>query len=177
MPFLWLQSDPPEGTAGFCAQRVPETLPSPAHWWRDAWAPSHRPLPLSQNNRNGPSHAGKKELPVTHLPFSHVKNANTMHDMTHNFLRHQSFVGITRPDITPLLYCSLFLYSGLPRRLSSRRSACSVRDVGSISGSGRSPGGGHGNSLQYSRLENPMDRGSWRATVRGVAKSQTRLSN
>ena len=50
-----------------------------------------------------------------------------------------------------------------------------VSDTGSIPGSGRSPGGGHGNPLQYSCLENPMDRGAWRATVHGVAKSQTRL--
>ena len=48
-----------------------------------------------------------------------------------------------------------------------------VRDTSSIPGSGRSPGGGHGNPLQYSRLENSMDRGAWRATVYGVAKSQT----
>ena len=47
-----------------------------------------------------------------------------------------------------------------------------ARDVGSIPGSGRSPGGGHGNSLQYSCLENPMDRGAWRVTVHGVAQSQ-----
>ena len=44
-----------------------------------------------------------------------------------------------------------------------------------IPGSGRSPGGGHGNPLQYSCLENPMDRGAWRATVHGVTKSWTRL--
>ena len=50
-----------------------------------------------------------------------------------------------------------------------------LRDVGSIPGSGRSPGGGHGNPLQYSCLENPMDRGAWRATVHRVAKSQTQL--
>ena len=43
-------------------------------------------------------------------------------------------------------------------------------DVGSIPGSGRSPGGGHGNPLQCSCLENPMDRGVWRATVHGVAE-------
>ena len=48
-----------------------------------------------------------------------------------------------------------------------------IRDVGSISGSGRSPGGGHGNPLQYSCLEHPMDRGGWQATVHGVTKSQT----
>ena len=50
-----------------------------------------------------------------------------------------------------------------------------IRDVGLIPGSGRSPGGGHGNPLQYSRLENPMDRGAWRGMVHRVAKSQTQL--
>ena len=52
-----------------------------------------------------------------------------------------------------------------------------VRNAGSIPGSGRSPGGGHVNPLQYSCLENPMDRGAWRAVVHGIAKSQTWLSN
>ena len=47
-----------------------------------------------------------------------------------------------------------------------------TRDAGSIPGSGRPPGGGHGNPPQYSCLENPMDRGAWRATVCGVAKSR-----
>ena len=49
-------------------------------------------------------------------------------------------------------------------------------NAGSVSGFGRFPGGGNGNPFQYSCLENPMDRGAWRATVHGVAKSQTRLS-
>ena len=48
-----------------------------------------------------------------------------------------------------------------------------MRDEGSIPGSGRSPGGGNGNPLQYSHLENPMDRGAWQATVHRVAKSWT----
>ena len=52
-------------------------------------------------------------------------------------------------------------------------SAGDGRDVGVIPGSGRSPGGGHGNPLQYSRLENPMDRGAWGAIVHGVSKTQT----
>ena len=52
-----------------------------------------------------------------------------------------------------------------------------IRDVGTMPGSGRSPEGGYGNELQYSCLENPMDRRAWRATVHRVAKSRTRLSN
>ena len=50
-----------------------------------------------------------------------------------------------------------------------------IRDTGSVPGSGRSPGGGHGNPLHYSCLEDPMDRGVWRATVRRVSKSWTKL--
>ena len=49
------------------------------------------------------------------------------------------------------------------------------RDAGLIPGSGRSPGGRHGNPFQYSCLENPMDRGAWWATVHGATKSQTQL--
>ena len=50
-----------------------------------------------------------------------------------------------------------------------------VRDMGSIPGSGRSPGRGHGNPLQYSCLENPMNRGAWWTTVQRVTKSRTEL--
>ena len=50
-----------------------------------------------------------------------------------------------------------------------------IKDAGSISGSGKSPGGGHGNPLQYSCLENPMDRGAWQATVHRVTKNWTLL--
>ena len=50
-------------------------------------------------------------------------------------------------------------------------------DTGLIPGSGRSPGGGHGNPLHYSCLENPTDRGAWRATVHGASKSWTQLSD
>ena len=52
-------------------------------------------------------------------------------------------------------------------------SAYNAGDLSLIPGSGRSPGEGNGNSLQYSCLENPMDRGDWQATIHGVAKSRT----
>ena len=48
-----------------------------------------------------------------------------------------------------------------------------LRDAGSVPGLGRSPGGGHGNPVQYSCLENPMHRGAWQATVHRVAQSRT----
>ena len=66
---------------------------------------------------------------------------------------------------------------GLPGISDGRESTCSAGDVGSMHGSGRSPGGEHGNLLQYSCRENPMDRGAWWATVHRVAKSWTRLGN
>ena len=58
-----------------------------------------------------------------------------------------------------------------------KASTCNAGDLGSIPGSGRSPGEGNGNPLQYSCLENPMDGGAWWATVHWVAKSRTRLSD
>ena len=58
-----------------------------------------------------------------------------------------------------------------------KASACNAGDLGSILGSGRSPGEGNGTPLQYSRLENPMDGGAWWAAVHGVAQSGTRLSD
>ena len=66
---------------------------------------------------------------------------------------------------------------GFSRGSDSKESACNVGDPGLIPESGRSPEGGNGNLLQYSYLENPMDRGAWQATVYGVSKSQTRLKN
>ena len=70
-----------------------------------------------------------------------------------------------------LSYCFEF------RFLNGEESACSAGDLSSIPGSGRPPGEGNGNPLQYSCLENPMDREAWRATVHEVPKSQTRLSD
>ena len=65
---------------------------------------------------------------------------------------------------------------GFPCGSDGRESVCKAGDTSSIPGLGRSPGGGHGKPLQYSCLENPMDRGAWRATIHGVTKSRTQLS-
>ena len=62
---------------------------------------------------------------------------------------------------------------GFPGGSGGKESACNAGDLGLIPGLGRCPGGVHGNPLQYSCLENPMNREVWRATVHEVAKSQT----
>ena len=62
---------------------------------------------------------------------------------------------------------------GFPGGSDGKESACNAGDPASTSGLGRSPGEGNGNTLQFSCLENSMDRGGWQATVHGVAKSWT----
>ena len=73
--------------------------------------------------------------------------------------------------------CTYSCTYGFPGSLDSKVSAYNAGDPGSTPGSGRSPGEGNGTPLQYSSLENPMDRGAWWATVHGVTKSRTRLSD
>ena len=80
--------------------------------------------------------------------------------------------------ITRACFVSLCQRKGFIQWLSSKESTCNAGvagDVDSIPGSGRSPGEGNGNPLQYPCLENPMDRGAWWATVHRVTKSWTRL--
>ena len=66
---------------------------------------------------------------------------------------------------------------GFPGDSDSKESACNTADLGCIPGSQRQPGGENGSPLQYSCLENSMDRGAWQAPVHGVAKSHMQLSN
>ena len=80
------------------------------------------------------------------------------------------------PSLNMVYYINIFLYveQGFSHGSASKESACNAGDLDSIPGLGRSPGGGHGNSLQCSCLENPH--GAWRATVHRVTKSQTQLN-
>ena len=74
-------------------------------------------------------------------------------------------------------FLGLNCFPGLSCGSDDKESACNAGDLALISGSGRSPGRGNGNPLQYCCLENSMDRGTWRAIVHGVAKSLTWLSD
>ena len=64
---------------------------------------------------------------------------------------------------------------GIPCGSDGKESTCNAGDLGLVPESGRCPGEGNGNPLQYSCLQNPMDRGDWQATVHGVAKSRAQL--
>ena len=81
-------------------------------------------------------------------------------------LAFNSFVYIPRNGI---------VIGGFPGGSVSKESTCNAGDTGSVSGSGRSSGGGHGNPLQYYYLENPMDRGAWQITVPRITKSRTQV--
>ena len=85
-----------------------------------------------------------------------------------------------------ILHCSYYVrtfmgaaagVSGSPGGSVSKETACSAGDPGAVPGSGRPPGEGNGNPLQYSCLENPKDRGAWQATVHGVARVRHDLLN
>ena len=100
---------------------------------------------------------------LLHLHLS----SNTHKDYTISCVKKSSL-----PLMRPLLTLLGFPYSSV-----SKESACNAGDPGLIPGLGRSPGEGNGNPLQCSCLENPMDRGAWQATVHGVTKSWTQLSD
>ena len=88
------------------------------------------------------------------------------------FLKHECDTA-TLSNLCIAYDCSLTRASRWCSGKESISNAGDAGDLGSIPGSGRSPGGGNGDSLQYSCMGNPMDRGAWQATVHGVAKSQT----
>ena len=81
-----------------------------------------------------------------------------------------------RPIIIDLFQDSVYRYVGFPGGAAVKNLPANVGDAGWLPGSGKSPGGGNGNPLQYSCLENPTDRGAWPDTVYGVAEHWTRLS-
>ena len=93
----------------------------------------------------------------------------------HEVEREPDMTGCLTLDVqTACPLCCKLVYSlGFPGGSDGRESACNAGDLDSISGGGRSTREGNGYQLQYSCLENPMDRGAWQATVHGVTKSQT----
>ena len=129
-----------------------------------------RPQPALSNQRghcNEEPHSTTSEWP----PLDTNKNTqqwSTAQPKIQQFLKRYQ---------THLYYS--YLSGGIPDGSAGEKSACNsgdTRDAGSIPGLERPLGGGNGNPLQYSCLENPMDRGAWWAAVHGFAKSRTRLS-
>ena len=141
------------------------------------------------DHRSSSQRTGRRE--VTGAPWMTIRNISscTSHLCS---LSLTCFLLLSADFFSCVLTCvfvfgcsgSLFLsrlfsvcFLGFPGGAEVKASACNVGDLGSIPGLGRSPGEGNGNPLQYSCLVNPMDGGAWWATVHGVTKSWTRLSN
>ena len=115
--------------------------------------------------------------------FHHASIYPSTHPPTHPSIHPSippSIHSLTHPAIHFLIYPSHLTIHCVPGGSVVKNPAASARDTGdtdSIPGWGRSLGEGNGNPLQYSCLENSMDRGAWWATVHGVTKSQTQLSD
>ena len=115
-------------------------------------------------------------MPLFSVPGSRNWESMLSHSWSHS---KNMWCALTMPHSVLQIHNHLLLYRpwGFPGSSAGKKSACNVGDLGLIPGLGRSPGEGQDNPLQYSCLENPMNRGAWQATVHGVAKSQTQLSN
>ena len=129
-------------------------------------------------------------LPRTlgHLEWAHSSWCSLGH-CTFHVLGHGDGAGCSGSHLSgPVIHrksftLTLWVWCHVPQHLSQvalvvkspPATAGDPRTLGSVPGSGRSPGGGHGSPLQYSCLEDPKDRGAWRAAVHGVAKNRTQL--
>ena len=135
-------------------------------------------LPLS----DAPTGTSTQQIPswAHHLPLPlHAKSQSTpFKKSTHPYLpicptwksgNHSRLLILPHPP--PVINLHMWVRQGFPDGSDGKESACSKRGLGSIPGSGRSPGGGHDNPLQYSCLKNPMNRGAWWAAVHGVTES------
>ena len=134
--------------------------------WRRKWQPTPVFLP-------GKSH--EQRILVEYSPWDLKESETTEHAHTcaHTDTHHTH----TAKFIDWLVENCRFNNMGFPSGSDSEESACNAGDPGSIPGLGRFLGEGNGNPLQYSCLENPMDREAWWATVHGVTKSWTWLSD
>ena len=116
-----------------------------------------------------------------HISFNwECRIRNVLWDMSISPITHHTFVSVVPSkylSVSHILSYCIFNQLGFPSGSNGKEPSCNVRDPCSIPGSGRSSGEGNGNPLQYSCLQNPMDRGAWWAIVHEMAKSQTRLSN
>ena len=102
---------------------------------------------------------------MTVLEYPYFARAKTVHTLLKNSIMNCSLLNSFNKKYP--------LTGGFPSDSDGKESACHAEDPGSIPGSGRSPGERNGHPPQYSCMENSMHRGTWRATVYGVAKNQT----
>ena len=144
----------------------------PVHMYMDfSWAYVPRNKILGQRASKCPTLQVNGKLLLKILRLLDENKSLNEEGMIH-FLKHWLL------SLFSLIYTDIYGASQVAlvvKNLPANVNAGDRRDLGSIPGSGRSPGGGHGHPLQYSCLENPMDEGAWQATIHRVAKSQTQM--
>ena len=159
--WIWTQPVERMRPAGTCLQSFPRC------GWESGSCPGLHPVLLPPSSPSTPRRS--------HLSIHLLPNGRNLGGLRQRNGNKASFLWGAPPLLPPTL--SLHLHVHCFPDLRFLESVCQCRlepaRLGSIPGSGRSPGAGNGNPLPYSCLENPVDRGAWRATVHGVAKSQT----
>ena len=123
-------------------------------------------------------HLNVPDWPHSSVPFlSSIQKTPHLNTWTENLKISIPLDAVLFSNMDYLIICVCIQFQGFPGSSDCKESACNTRDLGLIPGSGRCPGEGNGNPLQYSCLENSMDRGAWWTIVHGVTKSLTQLSN
>ena len=146
-------------------------------WFRLAWNEEASGSPSRGHCYTAVSHSSM-EGRTGNSPNSLINWGIQAPALTKFFLDAKSFNGSPlATDQVQVSYHSILKPFDFPGGSDDKESACNVGDLGSIPGLGRSPGVGNGNPLQYSCLVNSMDKGAWWATVHGVTKSWTQLSD
>ena len=164
-PCCCLTISPSAAPFSFCLQSFPALGSFPRNWlirWPKHWSFSFRNSPSNENS--GLLFFRIDWFDIFALQGS-LKSLLQHHNSKVSILQRSAFVMIQ------------LSYPWLPGQAKGIESACSAGDLGSVPEWGRFPGEVNGNPLQYSCLENSMDRGAWQATVHGVTKSQTQLSS
>ena len=113
-------------------------------------------------------HQPLSDFIISSLILNNDHNANNNYNSNEYPFLSVDYVVV--PGWAPAISMYPHIYLGFPRGSAGKETTCSAGDPGSTPGSGRSPGGGHGNLPQYSCLKNPMDRGAWWAAVHGASK-------
>ena len=161
------------------ASHLGTPLPSPLSIQRETWISfrDHNSLPSPPKLQHFPKPSKTFQTLVSLQIFPPLSIRSSLPHLPHILLFNAVQMSFLLRNSPHIPWAKISIYSDFPGGSDGKESACNARDPGLTPGLERSPGEGHTNPLQYSCLENPMDRGAWQAIVHRVAQSQTQLSD